>query len=346
MAYMTLFVALMISGVAAWYSIAGLAAIFAGAKLSIIIMGGVLEVGKLVTASWLYRNWRDVPFLLKTYLTVAVIVLMFITSMGIFGYLSKAHIDQTVGASDNTVFIQQLDSQIERQQRTIQDADTVIAQLDQAVQTLMDYDRIRGDDGAIAVRENQKPERTQLNRVITAANQQIADLQQQRATLMREQIAFEAEVGPIKYVAELIYGEADQQLLERAVRWMILIIIFVFDPLAVLLLIAANMTLIQRRNTITKHKVAVVEQRDGDQWNDFFEEERIIDDDAFAESTAETWDDFFGQSSNKSAEDRLVDVDKRLKEIYNAQSLHDKHEKRDLERLRKKLIEKINLKRG
>ena len=108
MAYLVLFVALAISGVAAWYSIAGLAAIFAAAKLPIIIMGSTLEAGKLVTASWLYQNWSRAPLLLKSYLTLAVAVLMFITSMGIFGFLSKAHIDQTLVSGDNTLLIEQL----------------------------------------------------------------------------------------------------------------------------------------------------------------------------------------------------------------------------------------------
>ena len=94
LAMSTLLTALGISAVAAYYSIVGLMAIFSASAMSIAIMGVVLEIGKLITASWLYQNWKRVPFLLKSYLTLAVIVLMFITSMGIFGYLSKAHIDQ------------------------------------------------------------------------------------------------------------------------------------------------------------------------------------------------------------------------------------------------------------
>ena len=152
MAYLVLLVALAISGVAAWYSIVGLAAIFASAKIPVIIMGSSLEIGKLVTASWLYQNWNRVPLLLKTYLTIAVVVLMFITSMGIFGFLSKAHIDQTIVSGDNSLIIEQLDQRIDRERTRITDAELVISQLDQAVQTLIDYDRIRGDDGAISVR--------------------------------------------------------------------------------------------------------------------------------------------------------------------------------------------------
>ena len=258
MAFLVLFVALAISGVAAWYSIAGLAAIFAAAKIPVIIMGASLEVGKLVTASWLYQNWKRVPLLLKTYLTFAVVVLMFITSMGIFGFLSKAHIDQTIISGDNTLLIQQLDQKIEREQKRIDDANLVVAQLDQAVQTLIDYDRIRGDDGAIAVREGQKDERDNLNTIIDDSYSNMGDLQSNRLELSQEQLSIEAEVGPIRYIAELIYGdETNEAILNSAVRIVILIIL-VFDPLAVLLLVAANMSLRDNNRKVTTKKVAAV----------------------------------------------------------------------------------------
>ena len=243
MSYLILLVAIAISGVAAWYSIAGLMAIFSAASISIAVMGSVLEVGKLVTTSWLYQNWRTVPFLLKTYLTIAVVTLMLITSMGIFGYLSKAHIDQTLGNGDNTIQIVELESQISNEQRRIDDAKLVTSQLDAAVQTLIKFDRIRGKDGAISVRESQLVERAALSGIISEASERIKQLRTSKNELAKEQLKFEAEVGPIRYVAEFIYGETNQQILEKAVRWVIITIIFVFDPLAVLLLIAANMSL-------------------------------------------------------------------------------------------------------
>ena len=243
MSYLILLVAIAISGVAAWYSIAGLMAIFSAASISIAVMGSVLEVGKLVTASWLYQNWRTVPFLLKTYLTIAVVTLMLITSMGIFGYLSKAHIDQTLGNGYNTIQIVELESQISNEQRRIDDAKLVTSQLDAAVQTLIKFDRIRGKDGAISVRESQLVERAALSGIISEASERIKQLRTSKNELAKEQLKFEAEVGPIRYVAEFIYGETNQQILEKAVRWVIITIIFVFDPLAVLLLIAANMSL-------------------------------------------------------------------------------------------------------
>jgi hypothetical protein len=240
----TLITALAIAGIAAWFSIAGLMVIFSAAAVPVAIMAGSLEIGKLVTASWLYRNWDSTKFLLKSYLTIAVVVLMFITSMGIFGYLSKAHIEQTAAAGDNTLKIQLLDQQIAREQKRIDDAELVVSQLDKSVQVLLDNDRIRGNNGAIAVRESQKEERASLNTIIDDAQTKVSTLQDEKLSLSQEQLAKEAEVGPLKYIAELIYGsEEAQSHFDEAVRWIIIILVVVFDPLAVALLIAANQTL-------------------------------------------------------------------------------------------------------
>ena len=255
---LTLIVGLAISGVAAWYSIVGLMAIFAAAKIPIAIMGAVLEVGKLLTASWLYQFWDKTNTLLKSYFTVAVVVLMFITSMGIFGFLSKAHMDQTLTVGDNSLLIERIDRKIDREKVKITDAETVVAQLDKTVQVLIDYDRIRGESGAIAVRESQNEERATLSNIIDQAYSKIDTLSVEKLELDKEQLELEAEVGPIKYIAAFIYGdELDKTLLERAVRWIIITIIFVFDPLAVLLIVAANMTFKEalgkpKKVTITK----------------------------------------------------------------------------------------------
>ena len=232
--------ALFLSAVAAFYSIVGLVSIFPAAEIPIIIMGVSLEICKLVAASWLYRNWETAPRFLKYYFSTAVVILCFITSMGIFGFLSKAHIEQTTVSGDNTLQIQLIDKKIQREQKRITDAELVISQLDQSVQTLMKYDRVRGPSGAIATREKQKPERQELNNIIDDAQVIVTDLQQQKFVLNKQQIAFEAEVGPIKYIADFIYGEADKKLIEKAVRAVIVIIVLVFDPLAIILLIAAN----------------------------------------------------------------------------------------------------------
>jgi len=238
-ALITLMVALAISAVAAYYSIIGLTAIFASAVIPVAIMGIVLEVGKLVTASWLYQNWKHVPFLLKTYLTGAVITLMFITSMGIFGFLSKAHIEQTVTAGDNTLQIEQIDNNIERKRREITRYEDALNQLDEAIAKFTELGAVTK---GLNARKEQEPERVQINTQINQISDNIILLQQEKAELKSEQIKIEAEVGPIKYIAETIYGESSSEILEDAVRVVIIILVVVFDPLAVLLLIAANIS--------------------------------------------------------------------------------------------------------
>jgi len=161
--------AFLLSGVAAFYSIVGLISIFPAAEIPIVIMGISLEICKLVAASWCYRNWKNAPVVMKYYFAIAVLVLSFITSMGIFGFLSKAHIEQTTIAGDNSLQIGLLENKIQREIKRIKDADLVISQLDQTVQTLMDFDRVRGPEGAIAVRESQKKERDNLNTIIDKA---------------------------------------------------------------------------------------------------------------------------------------------------------------------------------
>lgn len=248
MNYLLLTTALALSAVAAWYAISGLVAIFAAAVIPIIIMGSLLEASKLVVASWLYRNWKEIPFLMKSYFTTALVVLMLLTSMGIFGFLSKAHLDQSLNTGDNTLKIELIDNRIAREQKKIADTETVLKQLDGAVQALVDYDRIRGKDGAIAVRESQKDERTQLTAVIDDASDSISKLQEEKIVLDKEQLQLEAEVGPIKYIAAVIYGDEANTMLEEAVRIVILMIVGVFDPLAVLMIIAANWGFARREN--------------------------------------------------------------------------------------------------
>jgi len=332
MGLLTLVTALAISGVAAWYSIAGLVAIFSSAKVAIIIMGGVLEVGKLVTASWLYRNWHITPLLLKTYLTTAVVVLMLITSMGIFGFLSKAHLDQTIQmGGTNELQITQLERLIDNQQRVIEDAETVLEQLDGAVQTLIDYERIRGETGAIATRASQKEERQALNETINAAVSRINEHQQNLIPFKKEQISLEAEVGPLKYIAELIYGDQAKDLLDEAVRWVILLIVFVFDPLAVLLLIAANMNLTQPKPT-KKIEAATVGEIDMP-WSTIEVEIEEEDDTSMID-----W-----VTDKSQLKVMLIDVDNKLVELYsNRNTVENKKEKRSLQRLKKKIIDKLN----
>jgi hypothetical protein len=238
--------AISISVIAAGYSIAGLTALFAGAVVPIIAMGSALEVGKLVAASWLYNNWRNklVPQTIKAYLTFAVIVLIFITSMGIFGFLSKAHLDQVQPTSSNNIKIELIDNQIKQQNLIIERANKTLTLLDSTLETYIGMEYVtRG----LKEREKQKPERETLTLAINEASDKIAELSDQKGALQLEQDKIEAEVGPIKYIAELIYGEQAQDYFDKAVRWVIIVLIFVFDPLAVLLLIAANISLRSRK---------------------------------------------------------------------------------------------------
>ena len=238
--------AISISVIAAGYSIVGLSTLFAGAVVPIIAMGSALEVGKLVAASWLYNNWRNklVPYTIKMYLTFAVIVLIFITSMGIFGFLSKAHLDQVKPTSSNNIKIELLDKQINQQQLIIDRAEGQLTLLDKALEVYIDKEYVsRG----LKERKKQEEERTILNTTITDASNKIGELTLQKSELALEQDKIEAEVGPIKYIAELIYGEQAKDHFDKAVRWVIIVLIFVFDPLAVLLLIAANISLRSRK---------------------------------------------------------------------------------------------------
>ena len=252
---LTFLSAISISVIAAGYSIIGLATLFAGAVTPIIAMGTALEVGKLVAASWLYNNWQsDIPRLLKSYLFIAIIVLVFITSMGIFGFLSKAHLDQVKPTSGNNIKLEQITNQIERQQVVIDRSQKTLTLLDKALEVYIDKEYVtRG----LKERAKQEEERTALNNAIENASDKIQELSDKKATLSLAQDKIEAEVGPIKYVAELIYGENAKDNLDKSVRIVILILIFVFDPLAVLLLIAANISLRQwrlKRQLITSGK--------------------------------------------------------------------------------------------
>ena len=255
---LTFLSAISISVIAAGYSIVGLATLFAGAAVPIIAMGTALEIGKLVAASWLYQNWRsDVPRLLKAYLFTSIIVLIFITSMGIFGFLSKAHLDQVQPTSGNQLSIDSYNKQINQQQIIIDRAEKTLNQLDKALDVYIDKEYVtRG----LKERNKQKEERDLLNKTIDEATSKILELNKTKNTIELEQLKIEAEVGPLKYVAELIYGDEAKNHFDSAVRIVILILIFVFDPLAVLLLIAANISLRQWR--MKKNLTKSVEKED------------------------------------------------------------------------------------
>lgn len=238
----TLFVALVLSSIAAWYSIIGLTAIFSGAVVPIIIMGSALELGKVVTTVWLRKYWRRCSWILKLYLVPAVVLLAFLTSMGIFGFLSKAHTEQNVIAGDSLTKLTIIDEKIKTQRDNIELAKKALVQMDAQVDNVMNKgDSEKSAERSVQIRRQQAKERAQLQKEIANSQKEVQKLNEERAPIAAENRKVEAEVGPIKYIAALIYGDnPDQNLLERAVRWVIIILVIVFDPLALMLVIGAN----------------------------------------------------------------------------------------------------------
>ena len=242
MTFLTLLCALALSGIAAYYSIIGLAAIFTGAFWPIVFMGSVLEASKLVTTSWLYRNWKNCPLLLKSYLTFAVLILMVITSMGIFGFLSKAHIDSTMDAGMNSVEVKTL------------------VQQEKIAKERLDYLLARAKDPSTAS--------NRLDNQIQSTQKELVEINKKKLPLLKESNKLVAEVGPIKYVGDMIYGTDDENAIDKAVRLVIMLIMVVFDPLAVLLLVAANISMKKPEETQPVKKT----------WNEFFKKEPVPDD--------------------------------------------------------------------
>lgn len=237
-----LLVALLLSGVAAYYSVAGLVAVFSAATVPVIIMGGSLELGKIAATVWLHNNWRRAGWAFKFYLIPAVTFLMLLTSMGIFGYLSKAHSDQSLVSGDALAKVAIYDERIRTERENIETNRRTLKQLDEAVDQLVGRSRDeRGIERSVVIRRNQQAERTRIARDIEAGQKRIAQLNEERAPLAAAVRQVEAEVGPIKYIAALVYEEnPDENTLERAVRLMIIMIVLVFDPLALTLILAAN----------------------------------------------------------------------------------------------------------
>ena len=273
MTYLLFAVALSLSALAAYYAVMGLVAIFAAAVVPIALMGSLLEASKLVVASWLYRNWKEIPTLMKSYFVGALIVLMLLTSMGIFGFLSKAHLDQAIPTGDVQSKLALIDEKIKTEKENINANRKELTQLDAQVdQTIARTDDAKGTERAITVRRAQQKDRNRILNEIGTAQAKIAKYNEERAPIASEVRKVEAEVGPIKYIAALIYGDestTDVNMLEKAVRIVTILIVIVFDPLAVLLLIAANWNL--------KHT-------GGRKWNEFFEKPPVED---FPEKTKE-----------------------------------------------------------
>lgn len=223
LAYLALFTAVAISAIAAYFSIAGLVTIFSSTPIPIAIMGCFLELAKLVTASWVYRNWIVAPKVLKYYLTSAVIILSLITSMGIFGYLSKAHIQQSTAIGTKGIEL------------------TALEQQEKILNTRINF-LLSQNDKTTTVN-------SRISRELQDTQRQLKEIVQQKLPLQQNKNILEAEIGPLKYITEFIYGKSDEELLKKSVRWVIITLIFVFDPLAILLLISANISFTQLRNS-------------------------------------------------------------------------------------------------
>ena len=244
MIFLTFLTAMALSGVAAYYSVIGLAAIFPGSFWPIIIMGTTLEAAKLVTVSWLYRNWKVVHIGMKSYLTVATVILMLITSMGIFGYLSKAHLEHSSDTAPMASKVQLIDEKIKVVKENLDANRKVIKQMDEMVdQTMGRSNDEKGIANSVVIRRNQQKERSRIQTENETYQKTISQLTEERFPLQIELQKAESDFGPIKYVAELIYGSGEKDIIDKAVRLVIMLIMVVFDPLAILLLIAANMSM-------------------------------------------------------------------------------------------------------
>lgn len=256
----TFFAAVSLSITAAYYSIVGLIAIFAGSVTSVAIMAGSMEFAKIATVVWLHNNWKTATRFLKYTLSTSVIVLMLITSMGIYGFLSSAYLKSSVGFEQEYVqeqFLQnqiaQLDTEIIRTEKTLQ-------QLDKSIDVLIERNRVTA---GLRERKKQQEERDELKKQLSALLAEKSAVNNELLEIQKNVAIVEAEVGPVKYIAELVYGESSsKESLDKSVRLVILLLIFVFDPLAVLLLIASQVQYEKYRNTKKKKPVVLASVED------------------------------------------------------------------------------------
>ena len=272
LAYLALFSGLALSIVAEYYSILGLTAIFSAAVIPVVIMGIALGLGKVTATLWLKQNWTIAPWSVRGYLFVAILVLMLITSMGIFGFLSKAHSDQSLVSGDVQSKIAVYDEKIKTAKDNIDANRKALKQMDEAVDQVMGRSQDeKGADKAVSIRRGQQKERSRLLAEIAAEQKTISSLSEERAPIAAEVRKVEAEVGPIKYIAAFIYGETNEGLLEKAVTWVIIILIVVFDPLAVILLLASQISFQNFREREDPNEREL--QEFADAFNEVFEEE-------------------------------------------------------------------------
>lgn len=264
MIYLAVAVALMLSSISAYFSVLGFTALFPGSFLPIIVMASSLELAKIITVVWLHQHWKDVSWFIRSYLSASVIILMIITSLGVFGFLSKAHIkyqlniDSGIGEQ-----IALLEAEITNKEKMLADTEKEITLIDGAAEKLFDLSKKVADaKTAIRERDKNKKERTKLLQQKTDIEKEIAELKTEHIQIKTKYSEKESEVGPIKYAADLIFGKATKEQLERTIRYAILLLVFIFDPLAIVLLLGAS-SIYKKRSQhiieIDKKKVAVVD---------------------------------------------------------------------------------------
>ena len=260
-AIMILLTALLLSSVAAVYSVTGLIAIFPGSEWAIIIMGGTLEVSKIAATVWLHKYWHRATIQFKLYLVPAIIILMLVTSMGIFGYLSASHLDQGLPSGDIIAQVQLLDDKINTELYNIEANKKALQQLDSQVdQLLLRTDSERGATHAVKIRSQQVDERRLLQESVAQSQKTVAQLQNERLPIAMQVRKVEAEIGPVKYIAALMYGDnPDSNTLEHAVRWVIILLIIVFDPLAIVLILVADQTMTWSKEDSIKNDTTIIE---------------------------------------------------------------------------------------
>ena len=242
--YLAFLTSLLVAGVAAYFSVIGLATIFAGSFWPVVIMAGALEIGKIVTAGFLHIRWSDINNWFKVYLSSAVVVLMLITSLGIFGFLAKANIEQTLQGDRFSLELSIIDKRLEAKEKELGRYEERLANLDYIIDTARPQDRNYID-------RRQRDERAEIATDIDNVVAEIVVLNEDKLPLQREQLVQEGEIGPIKYVAEMIYGEdVAKDKLDNAARILIFFIIFAFDPLAILLLVASLGLIVRDREPL------------------------------------------------------------------------------------------------
>ena len=262
---------LLVAGVAAYFSVIGLATLFAGSFWPVVVMAGVLEIGKLVTAGFLHLRWSDINKAMRYYLMTSVVVLMLITSLGIFGFLAKANIEQTLQGDSYSLELSILDKRLDAKEKELGRFEERLANLDFIIDTARPEDRNYID-------RRQRDERAQIATDIDLVVSEIVELNEEKMPIQREQLVQEGEIGPIKYVAEMLYGEdVAKDKLDNAARILIFFIIFAFDPLAVLLLVA-SLGIMARENdplnpAFSTDEVAVPKEKIAD-GNDYIQTKR------------------------------------------------------------------------